>query len=397
MKDNYFLVKGILMYSILLVIIYVAFISLGLPDSLLGSAWPVMYQDLNVPMSYAGIVTMIIAGGTIVSSLLSDRITRKFGAGPVTAVSVLMTAVALFGFSVSKSFILLCIWAIPYGLGAGGVDAALNNYVALHYASRHMSWLHSFWGVGATISPYIMGFCLTKGYGYSNGYLSVSVIQIILAAMVFFSLPLWRRNNVGKEEDVNRPHLTIRQAVSIRGVKFVLITFFSYIALESTAGLWASSYLVEFRGVKTETAATFASMFFLGITVGRIISGFITEKLGDKLLIRAGSIICMFGIILVALPVHSTLALVGLVVIGLGCAPIYPSIIHSTPFNFGKENSQAIIGIQMASAYVGSTFMPPVFGVIADNINIGLYPVYLVLFAILMLFMSEKLNKVVNN
>ncbi|NLM75988.1 MAG: MFS transporter [Clostridiaceae bacterium] len=382
------------MYSLLLAIIYIAFISLGLPDSLLGSGWPVMYGQLGVPISYAGIITMIIAGGTIVSSLMSDKMTRKLGAGLVTAISVAMTAAALFGFSVSRSFILLCIWAIPYGLGAGGVDAALNNYVALHYASRHMSWLHCFWGVGAAISPYIMGYCLTRGYGWSSGYRSVSILQIVLTAILFISLPLWKKN--GSSNKTDAVSLSLRAAVRIKGVKLVLIAFFGYCALESTAGLWASSYLVEYRGIDSETAARFASLFFIGITFGRFISGFIAEKLGDKVLIRLGTVVIILGILMIIIPAgFDQLALAGLVVIGLGCAPVYPSIIHSTPANFGEENSQAIIGIQMASAYTGTTFMPPLFGFIADNINIGLYPVYLLVFAILMLTMTEWLNKVI--
>lgn len=387
------------MYSILLMIIYIAFISLGLPDSLLGSAWPAMYGQLEVPISYAGIVTMIIAAGTVVSSLLSDRLTRRLGAGLVTAISVLMTAAALFGFSLSGSFIMLCVWAVPYGLGAGAVDAALNNYVALHYASRHMSWLHCFWGVGAALSPYIMGYSLTRGYGWNNGYRIVFVIQIVLTAVLFISLPLWKRK--GDRDAGSKSHsraLSLSEILKIRGVKFVLITFFSYCALESTAGLWASSYLVEFRGIDTEMAARFASLFYLGITIGRFLSGFISDKLGDRALIRSGLVVILFGIILVGLPISSNLmTLAGLVIVGLGCAPIYPSVIHATPSNFGENNSQAIIGVQMASAYVGTTLMPPVFGFIADNINIGLYPLYLVLFAVIMIIMSERLNTTVKS
>lgn len=386
------------MYSFLLVIIYIAFISLGLPDSLLGSAWPIMHKQLDVPISYAGIMTMIIAGGTIVSSLMSDQLTRKLGAGLVTAISVMMTAVAMFGFSISNSFIILCLWAVPYGLGAGAVDAALNNYVALNYASRHMSWLHCFWGVGATVSPYIMGYCLTGGYGWNSGYRSVAVLQIVLTVMLFISLPLWKRENPIESSSGNSAAaLSLPQVLSIKGVKLILLTFFGYCALESTTGLWASSYLVEFRGLDSEMAAKFASLFFLGITFGRFLSGFIADKTGDKLLIRFGIIIIICGVVLVGIPGESSMAaLAGLVIIGLGCAPVYPSIIHSTPSNFGQENSQAIIGVQMASAYVGTTFMPLLFGLIADNINMGLYPIYLIFFAILMLTMSERLNRVIS-
>ncbi len=384
------------MYSLLLIIIYIAFISLGLPDSLLGSAWPVMYKQFDVPLSYAGIVTMIIAGGTIVSSLLSDRLTRRLGAGLVTAISVMMTAIALFGFSISGSLIPLCLWAVPYGLGAGAVDAALNNYVALHYASRHMSWLHCFWGVGAAVSPYIMSYCLMSGWGWNIGYRSVAGIQIVLSIILFISLPLWKRKSIAHDSSKPIAVISLWQTLKIKGVKFILLTFFSYCALESTAGLWASSYLVQCRGVDVETAAKFASLFFLGITFGRFLCGFVTERVGDRLLVRFGIIIIIIGIFLIGLPAKAnTLALLGLIIIGFGCAPVYPSIIHSTPSNFGAENSQAIIGIQMASAYMGSTFMPPLFGVIADHINIGVYPFYLIFFAILMLLMSERLSRTI--
>ena len=382
------------MYSILLAIIYLAFISLGLPDSLLGSAWPVMHIDIGVATSYAGIISMIIAGGTIISSLLSDRLTARFGAGLVTSMSVLLTAVALFGFSVSNSFILLCLIAIPYGLGAGAVDAALNNYVALHYSSRHMSWLHCFWGVGAAISPYIMSFCLSKGFGWQNGYFSVSVIQIVISVILFASLSLWKKRTANNKESEKRKPLGVIGALKIKGVIYILLSFLGYGALETTAGLWASSYLVEYRNISTETAALFASLFYLGITFGRFLSGFVADKFGDKTMIRLGIVICLFGIILVAMPINiQAFALVGLLIIGFGCAPIYPAIIHSTPSNFGEENSQAIIGIQMASAYVGTTFIPPLFGALTNVISIGFYPVYLFVFAILMLVMSESLNK----
>ncbi|HBM74157.1 MAG TPA: MFS transporter, partial [Clostridiaceae bacterium] len=313
------------MYSLLLIIIYIAFISLGLPDSLLGSAWPVMYKQFDVPLSYAGIVTMIIAGGTIVSSLLSDRLTRRLGAGLVTAISVMMTAIALFGFSISGSLIPLCLWAVPYGLGAGAVDAALNNYVALHYASRHMSWLHCFWGVGAAVSPYIMSYCLMSGWGWNIGYRSVAGIQIVLSIILFISLPLWKRKSIAHDSSKPIAVISLWQTLKIKGVKFILLTFFSYCALESTAGLWASSYLVQCRGVDVETAAKFASLFFLGITFGRFLCGFVTERVGDRLLVRFGIIIIIIGIFLIGLPAKAnTLALLGLIIIGFGCAPVYP-------------------------------------------------------------------------
>ena len=385
------------MSSLLIAIIYLAFISLGLPDSLIGSAWPVMHTQLNVPTSYAGIVTMLIAGGTIVSSLFSDRLTRKFGAGMVTSCSVLLTALALMGFSVTHSFAPLCIWAIPYGLGAGAIDAALNNYVALHFKARHMSWLHCFWGVGASISPYIMSYSLTGGMGWEHGYRIVGMIQIGLTAVLFLSLPLWKNRKNEAVTGTEAPRaLRFRQALRIKGVPMILLTFFAYCALESSAGLWASSYLVQARGADPIVAAKFAALFYMGITFGRFLSGFISEKMGDKKLIRTGILIVAAGCILVVIPFSTDVpALIGLIIIGLGCAPIYPSVIHATPSNFGRENSQAIIGIQMASAYAGSTFMPPVFRWIASIAGIAFYPFYLLLFVILMFLMSEKLNRII--
>ncbi|MBQ9133184.1 MAG: MFS transporter [Clostridia bacterium] len=382
------------MVSLLLAIIYIAFISLGLPDSLLGAAWPTLHGELGVPLSFAGLITMIISGGTIVSSLLSDKLTRKLGTGLVTACSVLLTAAALLGFSVSDRLWMLCLWAIPYGLGAGAIDAALNNYVAIHYAARHMSWLHCMWGVGTTISPYIMSAALGGGHGWQSGYRTVSVIQFILTAFLFFSLPLWKKQAAQSPDTPRVPRA--KNVFAIRGVTAVLICFFGYCALESTAGLWASSYLVAVRGVDETTAARFASLFYIGITLGRFLCGFVADRIGDRTLIRVGLAVILVGILCVGLPLGSdALALGGLIVIGLGCAPIYPSVIHSTPRNFGAENSQSIVGIQMASAYIGSTFMPPLFGALTEILPIGIYPLYLAVFAVLMIVMSEKLNRLV--
>ena len=383
------------MVQLLLVIIYLAFISLGLPDSLLGSAWPTMYPEFGVPVSYAGIISMIISFGTILSSLQSDRLTRKLGTGKVTAISVAMTAVALLGFSFTHSFWLLCLWTIPYGLGAGSVDASLNNYVALHYESRHMSWLHCMWGVGATVGPYIMGYALTQGKGWNMGYRYIGMIQIVLTAILIFSLPLWKGRSKGDSEagETSEKPLTIGEVLKIRGAKEVMFCFFCYCALESTTGLWASSYLTLHKGMSAETAAGYAGMFFLGITIGRAISGFITLKLNDIQMIRLGQVLIMMGLFAMFLPGRVELSLVGLTLIGLGCAPIYPCIIHSTPAHFGEDKSQAVIGIQMASAYVGSCLMPPVFGLLANNISVSLFPVFLLLVLILMVVMHELLVK----
>lgn len=384
------------MFQLLLLIIYLSFISLGLPDALLGAAWPSMYRELHVSISYAGAISMIIAFGTIISSLQSDRLTRKLGTGKVTAISVAMTAVALFGFSTSHSFVALCLWAIPYGLGAGSVDASLNNYVALHYESKHMSWLHCMWGIGAAAGPYIMGYVLTNGRSWNSGYRVISVLQIILTMILIFSLPLWKNRPEiidDNGQEVSAKALSLREVIRIPGAKEIMICFFCYCALEQTAGLWASSYLSLYKGVSAETAATFASMFYIGITVGRALSGFVTMKLNDVQMIRLGQVLIAVGILIMFLPFGQTLSLVGLIVIGLGCAPIYPCIIHSTPTHFGADKSQAIIGIQMASAYVGTLLMPPVFGLIANHITVALLPVYLFIILILMFVMHEALTK----
>lgn len=380
------------MASLLLGMIYLAFISLGLPDALLGAAWPVMYQEFAVPVSYSGGISMIITAGTIVSSLLSDRVTRRFGTGLTTAVSVLLTALALGGFSLSHSYLALCLWAIPYGLGAGSVDTSLNNYVALHYASRHMSWLHCMWGIGASLGPYIMGYALSGGQGWNAGYRTVALMQMVLTAVLFLSLPLWKRRAAGEPEAPGKP-LSLGQIVRIPGAKEVMVTFFCYCALELTASLWASSYLVLNRGVTEEAAASFASLFYLGITAGRFVCGFLTLKLNDKQMIRLGEGIALVGVLALALPLGGTAACVGLAIIGLGCAPIYPSIIHSTPAHFGPERSQAMIGVQMASAYTGSCLMPPAFGLLANHVSIGLLPVYLLAVLLLMAVMHERLLK----
>ncbi len=382
------------MVHLLLVIIYLAFISLGLPDSLLGSAWPSMYPQLGVPVSYAGAVTMIIAAGTVVSSLMSDRLTHKLGAGKVTAFSVALTSAALFGFSTCTAFWQLCVWAVPYGLGAGSVDAALNNYVALHFESRHMSWLHCMWGVGATAGPYIMGAVLTNGGTWNGGYRTISAMQIVLTAILFASLPLWKRNNraAGEPEEAGKL-LSLREAVRVSGVKEIMICFFCYSAVEQTTGLWASSYLTLCKGMNAETAASFGAMFFLGVTIGRGLNGFVAMKLNDLQMIRLGEAIVGCGLIILFLPLGAAASLVGFAVIGLGCAPIYPCIIHSTPDHFGADKSQAIIGIQMASAYIGTCLMPPLFGLIASALSAKLLPVYLLVFLILMVIMHERLVK----
>lgn len=376
------------MYSLLLALIYLAFISLGLPDSLLGAGWPTMYGELGVPVSYMGIVSMVISGGTIVSSLMSDRLTRKFGARVVTVVSVFLTAGALFGFSFSDRFWMLILFSVPYGLGAGAIDAALNNYIALHYSARHMSWLHCFWGVGAIVSPFIMSYALTSST-WNDGCRIVGYIQLGIAALLLVTLPVWKINSK-KTNAVEQKSIGLLGALKIKGVPFILIGFFAYCAAEATAMQWASTYFVEVKHISEAQAAQFASLFYIGITAGRFLSGFVSAKIGDRRMIIIGASVLTLGIILLVIPVTAAeLSLAGFVIIGLGCAPIYPSIIHSTPANFGAENSGAIIGIQMACAYVGSTFMPPLFGLIGSATDFAILPLYLIVFVVLMLVMTE--------
>lgn len=385
------------MVNLLLAIIYLAFISLGLPDGLLGAGWPSMYKDLNVPMSYAGLVSMIIAAGTIISSLFCDRLTKKLGTGYVTMLSVLLTALALFAFSISDSFWMICLFAIPYGLGAGSVDASINNYVALHYKSNHMSWLHCMWGVGAAVGPYVMGLVLTNGKSWHYGYSYIGIVQVVLTIILFFSIPLWEKSSQENEKpdskEENNHVFSLKEIIKIPGVLPIMITFFCYCSLEQIAGLWASSYLVLHHHVNADLAASFASMFYIGIMIGRGLSGFLTFKLNDKKMIRLGLIIIALGIILLMIPLGKYVALAALILVGLGCAPIYPCLIHSTPIYFGKVRSQAIIGVEMASAYVGTCLMPAFFGLIANKISISFFPYILSIILILMILMYGRLIK----
>ncbi|NLW46283.1 MAG: MFS transporter [Firmicutes bacterium] len=375
------------MYSLLLALIYIAFMSLGLPDSLLGSGWPVIHNDLNVPISFMGIISMVISGGTIVSSLLSDKLTRKLGTRILTVISVFLTAIALFGFSFSNQFGMLIVFAIPYGLGAGAIDAALNNYVALHYTSKLMSCLHCFWGVGTIVSPFVMSYALTNST-WNNGYRVVGFIQLGIGLLLLATLPVWKANRQNVED--NAKSIGLIGALKIKGVPSFLIGFFAYCAAEATAMYWASTYLVEVKGITTERAAQFGSLFYIGLTVGRFLSGFIMDKLGDRKMIILGTSILSCGVISLLIPTGNPIVpLVGFIIIGFGCAPIYPCIIHSTPNNFGEENSGAIIGIQMASAYVGSTFIPPLFGLLGTLISFAILPMYLSVFIIIMISMTE--------
>lgn len=379
------------MLTVLLVIIYLAFISLGLPDSLLGAAWPAMQTDLSVALQGAGAISMIVSGGTIVSSLASSKIIQRFGTGKVTFISVTMTAMALLGFSVSPSFIWLCIMAIPLGLGAGSVDAALNNFVALHYEASHMSWLHCFWGLGATLGPVIMSLFIIRNNQWRQGYFTISIIQFCLVLVLLGTLGLWKRFEKSLDNSSHEEKSTSNVGVlRIPGVKLALVSFAAYCATEATAGLWGSSYLVNYKGLSAGEAARWVSMFYAGITIGRLITGFITMKLTNKMLIRMGQIVCMIGAIVLLLPLPIYFSMIGLVFVGLGCAPIFPCMLHETPNRFGKEVSQSIMGLQMAFAYMGTTVMPPLLGLIASKTSIVIFPYFLLCYILIMLVSTEK-------
>ena len=379
----------------LLAIIYLAFISLGLPDTMLGSAWPEMHLQLAVPVSYAGIISMLIATGTVIASLTSDLLTRRLGTGRVTALSVALTAAALLGFSLAPSFWVLCLIALPYGLGAGAVDVALNNYVAIHFHARHMSWLHCFWGIGATLGPYIMGACLTGGWGWHGGYRTVGLIQLALTACLFLTLPLWQgaRTQVNGASVEQTPSPGALALLRLPGVKADLLALFAYQGLEQTIGLWAASFMVMARGISAQQAATWAALFYLGMTLGRLLSGFLTLRFTDQAMVRLGQGVTALGILLAVLPLGHLTLCAGLLCLGLGCAPIYPSLLHETPSNFGIALSQAVMGLLMACAYVGTTLLAPVFGLIAQNVSIRLFPAYLLLMLVIMTASCEVLNR----
>ena len=359
----------------LLVMIYVSFISLGLPDAMLGSAWPLMSGDLAAPLWGAGLVQMTVSCGTIVSSLNSARLIRRFGTGRLTALSVALTSLALLGFTLAGGYAWLVLMAVPLGLGAGAVDSALNNYVALHCQARHMSWLHCFWGVGTIAGPVILsGLIARTGGSWRSGYLAVGLLQAVLSAVLFATLPLWRREGTQQEERSARV-LSVAQVFALPGAKAGLGTFLCYCALESTLMLWAPTFMVQVRGIGKAQAVSYGALLCVGITVGRAASGFMTMRFRPRQMVVIGQAVLLAGVLLLFVPGHAAM-LAGLVVCGLGCAPIYPNIIQDTPVNYGAENSQAAVGVQMASAYLGSTLVPTLFGTLASVVGYGALPVF---------------------
>ncbi len=383
------------MYAALLTIIYLSFISLGLPDSLLGAGWPVMHNEFGTSFAYAGIVSMIISIGTVTASLVCARLMRYLTTGSLTALSVLISALSLVGFAYSDAFWMLCVMAIPYGLSAGAVDAALNNYVAAHYTARHMNWLHASWGVGASLSPYIMGLALVGAGDWSQGYMTVFWLQLALCIILFATLPLWKKQkSISTEEESPETHrvLKLREALRIRGVKPILITFAAYCGLESTTGIWTASYLVDSRDLSPESAAYHAALFFLGITLGRFLCGFIANSLSHKVMIYGGISIMALGVGGMFFSLGATALIASFLLLGLGCAPIYPAIIHSTPLCFGRDVSLSLIGFQMGGAYVGSSFMPPIFGGLAGVFSLSAFPYFLLFLIVIMLLHYSRLK-----
>lgn len=382
------------MLTFILVTIYIAFISLGLPDSLLGSAWPAMYVGLGVPVTAAGVVSVIVSFGTIISSVCSVKLINRFGTGAVTVVSVAMTAGALFGYSMAPGLGWICLFAIPMGLGAGSVDAALNNFVAVHYKARHMSWLHCFWGVGATAGPIIMAAKVAGQSGWRGGYLVISGIQVFVTLLLFFSLPAWnKQEKLVLAENEGKGQGSFKVLFANKLAFPTLLSCFCYCAMEAATGLWSSTYLVKTKGFSEGEAVSAVSLFYFGITFGRLLTGFLSIKLQSKTIVRIGQGCCIFGALVLFLSASGITPLIGLLLVGLGGAPIYPSILHETPARFGSGLSQYAMGIQMAVAYIGTTFVPPLLGVVANAVGFWVTPVILMAVAVVMLLASETVNR----
>lgn len=394
------------MATLLLVIIYIAFISLGLPDGLLGVAWPIVYTEFGVPIGAAGLVAMVGSAGTIVSSLLSGRVLSRYGTGAVTAVSVLMTAVALLGFALAPGFIWLVLLAVPLGLGAGSVDAGLNDFVAKNYEARHMNWLHSFWGIGAMTGPLIISQFIQRGGSWRGGYWTIATIQFVLVVALVAAIPVWEKVAATRRTEQKpgavapaseQPHVAGQRGLfsplRIEGVAPVLIVFLFYCGAEATMGLWGSSFLTRVKGIDVATAATWISLYFGAITLGRLISGFISMRVSTRGLIRAGQAAMLAGALLLLLPLPNSAALAGIMLFGLGCAPIFPGMLHETPMRFGNQDAQNIMGFQMATAYTGTLLLPPLFGAIASATSFMLMPLFLIAYALLMLAGYQAANR----
>ncbi len=362
------------MATVLIIVIYIAYISLGIPDSLLGAAWPAIYGEMGLPVSYANFITVIHATGTIVSSLLSATVIKRFGTAKVTFMSTVLTCVALISFSLSDNMLWLCLSAIPLGLGAGSIDTALNNYVAVNYSASQMSFLHSSYGVGVTISPYLMSLAIGDG-NWRNGYRMMFFIQLSITLLILLTLPVWKKVKEKKAEpEVKQKTISIPKALSMPKVKPTLIMFIGSCAIESICLVYGATYLVESRGITEEKGAECITFYFLGMTLGRILSGFLSKKLSPKQIIILGECVTFIAITLLILPLNLTFATIGLFMIGLGNGPLFPNLTHLAPVHFGEELSQSLIGLQMASSNSAILFAPILFGQIAEHIGAHLFP-----------------------
>lgn len=377
---------------LLLAVIYITFIGLGLPDSLLGTIWPAMYEELDVGISAQGILSVIVSVGTVISSISSAAIMKKFSTCTIIIVSVFMTALAIIGISLSSIFWPLIIISLVLGLGAGCIDSCLNSFVAEHYSPMHMSWLHCFWGIGATLGPVILSFYLAKSM-WKQGTMAIGLIQIAITAVLIFSIPLWKKIDRAEETEIEEKNsITYKKALGRHGVFATLMAFFFYCGIEQTAGHWGASFLNICRGISLDTAARMVSVYFLGIATGRLLSGFLTLKVSNKTLINLGGIFIFVGSLLIGFTKSEILLWAAFILIGLGCAPIFPCLISETPHSFGKIYTQSIMGLQMAFSYLGIAILPPVFGLIAEN-HSGLFPYYILGMDILMFVSVLNLNR----
>lgn len=362
------------MATVLMIIIFISYISLGIPDSLFGASWPAIYGEMSLPVSYANFITVIHATGTIISSLMSATIIKKLGTAKVTFLSALTTSIALLGFSLSDNIVWLCLSAVPLGLGAGSIDTALNNYVAVNYNARQMSFLHSSYGVGVTISPYLMSLAIGDG-NWRDGYRTMFIIQISIALLVLVTLPVWKKVKEKKDApEVSQQTLSIPKAIKMPKVKPTLMMFVFSVAIEAVCLVFGATYLVEARGVTEEQGAECITFYFLGMTLGRILSGVFSNKLSPRQIIIYGECITFIAIILLLLPLNLTIATIGLFMIGLGNGPLFPNLTHLAPIHFGEELSQSLIGLQMAVSSVSVLFSPIIFGQIAEHIGSYLFP-----------------------
>lgn len=372
------------MATILLIFIYIFYISLGVPDSLLGSAWPAIYGEFHVPVSYASFISVIISTGTVISSLLSTKIIAKLGTAKVTAISTSLTAIALLGFSCSHDFLWMCICAVPLGIGAGSIDTALNNYVALHYNAMQMSFLHCFYGIGVTLSPYLMSLALSDSMNWQGGYRTVFYIQLVIALLSFISIPLWKKIKANQQEEEIIHVLPLVQMIKRKKIWASCGVFAGISALESTCLIWGSTYLSETIGLSADMAAALITFYFAGMTLGRFFSGLLALRFSDWKIIITGQSIIFIAVLILLITNDTASAVLGFFLIGLGNGPVFPNMTHLTPILYKKETSQSIIGMEMAFSNLSIMLTPVLFGFISNVMGNEIFPVFLtVMFALM--------------